>query len=93
MHRRFPGNGPLANPYDAFGTTLGLFDYRGNSTEYPFGVAVQTAGIYPFGSARVRIAMLGSGMHNVGDAGLEFYTINQNGSRVLVNDPTNSHGC
>ena len=47
-------------------------------------------GIYPIRLVWFRIAMLGSGMHNVGDAGLEFYTINQNGSRVLVNDPTNS---
>jgi hypothetical protein len=77
-----------ANPYDAFGATLGLFDYRGNSTEYPFGVVVQTAGIYPIRLVWFRIAQLFA--HNVGDAGLEFYTINQDGTRVLVNDPSNS---
>jgi hypothetical protein len=76
-----------ANPYEAFGTPLALFDYRGNSTEFPFGVAVQTAGIYPIRLVWFRIA---KPSNNVGDAGLEFYTINQDGSRVLVNDPTNS---
>ena len=72
-----------ANPYDALGTTLGLFDYRAIDTETTFGVAVQTAGIYPIRLVWYRV---GKGSNNSGDAGLEFYTINTDGSKSLVND-------
>ncbi|MGO8679216.1 MAG: LamG domain-containing protein [Limisphaerales bacterium] len=72
-----------ANPYDAMGTTLGLFDYRAISTETQFGVAVQTAGIYPI---RLVFFRVGQGADNNGDAGLEFYTIDAQGKKWLVGD-------
>ncbi len=69
-----------ANPYDALGTTLGLFDYRATATtETQFGVAVQQAGIYP-------VRLLWYRMTGGSAAGLEFYTINADGTKTLVND-------
>jgi hypothetical protein len=77
-----------ANPYDVLGgVTLGLFDFRAISTETQFGVAVQTAGIYPVRLVWYRVTQIAD---NSGDASLEFYTINSDGSKVLVNDSTNS---
>jgi len=72
-----------ANAYDATGTTLGLFDYRGISTETQFGVAVQTAGIYPVRLVFFRVA---TQPDNSGDASLEFYTIDAQGKKWLVGD-------
>ncbi len=72
-----------ANAYDAFGVTLGLFDYRGITKEITFGVAVQAAGLYPFRLVWFRV---GKGADNSGDAGLEFYTIDAQGNKILVND-------
>ncbi len=76
-----------SNPYDAFGTTLGLFDYRAITTETRFGVAVQTAGIYPVRLVWYRMT---KPSNNTGDAGLEFYTINADGSKSLVNDTSDT---
>ena len=72
-----------ANPYDVFGPTVGLFDYRAITTETRFGVAVQTAGIYPIRLVWFRV---GKGSNNSGDASLEFYTIDAQGNKILVND-------
>jgi hypothetical protein len=72
-----------ANPFDVFGTTIGLFDYRAITTETRFGVAVQTAGIYPI---RIVWNRVGKGSDNSGDASLEFYTIDAQGNKILVND-------
>ncbi len=72
-----------ANAYDPFGVTLGLFDYRGITTETQFGVAVQTAGIYPIRLVWYRVA---PGSDNTGNASLEFYTIDSLGNKILVND-------
>jgi hypothetical protein len=69
------------NAYNVFGTTIGLFDYRAITTETRFSVAVSTAGIYP-------IRLVWYRMTGGGDASLEFYTINTDGSKVLVNDTT-----
>jgi len=77
-----------ANPYDPFGTTLGLFDYRGNTKEITFGVSVQTAGIYPIRLTWYRMA---KGSNGAGDAGLELYTIATDGTKVLVNDTANAN--
>jgi hypothetical protein len=76
------------NPLDAFGTTLGLFDYRAITTETQFGIAVQTAGIYPIRLVWYRTA---KGSDNSGEASLEFYTIDAQGNKVLVNDTTNAN--
>jgi hypothetical protein len=72
-----------SNPYDAMGTTLGLFDYREITTENQFGVAVQTAGIYPVRLVFFRVT---TQPDNTGDAGLEFYTIDAQGKKWLVGD-------
>jgi hypothetical protein len=72
------------NPYDALGTTLGLFDFRAILTETRFGVAVQNAGIYPIRLVWYRMNKGSNGGN--GEASLEFYTINTDGSKVLVND-------
>jgi Concanavalin A-like lectin/glucanases superfamily len=72
-----------ANPYDVLGTTLGLFDYRGITTETKFGVAVQQAGIYP---VRLLWYRMTAAPDNIGNASLEFYTVNPDGTKVLVND-------
>lgn len=77
-----------ANPYDALGTTLGLFDYRAITTETQFGVAVQTAGIYP---VRLVWFRLTKAPDNSGDASLEFYTIASDGTKILVNDSKNAN--
>jgi hypothetical protein len=77
-----------SNAYDPLGVTLGLFDYRAVTTEQTFGVAVQTAGIYPVRLVWFRVA---KGSNNKGDAGLELYTIDQSGSRALVNDLSNTN--
>ncbi len=68
-----------ANPYDAFGTMAGLFDHRATAMETQFGVAVAKAGIYPIRLVWYCIT---------GNASLELYTINTDGSKVLVNDST-----
>lgn len=73
------------NPNDAFGTMVGLFDFRAITTETRFGVAVQTAGIYPVRLVWFRVA---KGSDNSGDASLEFYSIDSLGNKVLVNDTT-----
>ncbi len=73
-----------ANPYDALGTTLGLFDYRAITTETQFGVAVQQAGIYP-------VRLLWYRMTGGSSAGLEFYTVNADGTKTLVNDSSNAN--
>jgi hypothetical protein len=75
-----------ANAQDAFGTTLGLFDYRAITTPTRFGVAVQTAGIYPIRIVWYRVT---AQPDNSGDASLEFYTIDSLGNKVLVNDASN----
>ena len=77
-----------ANPQDAFGTPLGLWDYEAITTETQFPVSVQTAGIYP-----IRLAWFreGTGGDNTGDAGLEFYTVNADGSKTLVNDGSSTN--
>jgi hypothetical protein len=73
-----------ANPRDALGTMLGLFDYRAITTETTFGVAVQNAGIYPIRLVWYRVA---KGSDNgTSEASLEFYTIDNQGTKVLVND-------
>lgn len=68
-----------ANPYDAFGSALGLFDYRASIRETRFGVAVQSAGIYPVRLVWFRVAV-------GGNANFEFYTIDTQGTKLLVND-------
>jgi hypothetical protein len=77
-----------ANPYDAFGTPLALFDYRAITTANQFGVAVQAAGIYPIRIVWYRMSKLAS---NKGDASFEFYSINSDGTKVLVNDSTKAN--
>jgi len=77
-----------ANPLDAFGTTLGLFDYRAITTETRFGAAVQTAGIYPVRLTWFRTAKIAD---NSGDGSLEFYTIDSLGNKILVNDSTKAN--
>jgi hypothetical protein len=72
-----------SNPYDALGATVGLFDYRSITKETPFGVAVQTAGIYPIRLVWFRMT---KAPDNSGDASLEFYSVNSDGSKSLVND-------
>lgn len=74
-----------ANAHDAFGTMVGLFDYRAITAETRFGVAIQTAGIYPFRLVWFRTA---KGSNNNGDASLEFYSIDTQGNKTLVNDST-----
>ncbi len=76
-----------SNPYDALGTTLGIYDFRSIPKETQFGVAVQNAGIYP-----IRLVFFRQGAmadNGGGNAELEFYTVNKDGSKVLVNDPVN----
>jgi hypothetical protein len=75
-----------SNPNDVFGTLLGLFDNRGITHEIQFGVAVQTAGIYPIRLVWFRTA---KGANNSGDASFEFYTIDSLGKKILVNDASN----
>ena len=75
-----------SNPYDQFGVQLGLFDFPRITTETKFGVQVQTAGIYPVRLAFFRQTKIAD---NHGDASLEFYTINADGTKALVNDSTN----
>ena len=77
-----------ANPYDAFGTTLGLFDFRRIPTETQFGIAVQNAGIYPI---RLVFFRQGNMADNTGNAELEFYTVNKDGSKILVNDSSDTN--
>lgn len=72
------------NPYDAFGIALGLFDYRGSTMETRFGVSVQTAGIYPIRLVWFRVA-------GNGNANLEFYTIDTQGTKLLVNDASKAN--
>ncbi len=74
-----------SNPYDAFGTTLGIFDFRRVTTETQFGVAVQKAGLYPVRLVFFRQSDMAD---NNGTGSLEFYTINADGSPVAVNDDT-----
>jgi len=71
-----------ANPYDQFGTQLGIYDSRRINAETQFGVVAQTAGIYPVRLVFFRQKTMAD---NSGDAGLEFYTINSDGTSVLVN--------
>jgi hypothetical protein len=72
-----------SNPSDVFGTALGLFDHRAITTETRFNVVVPTAGIYP---ARLVWYRMTKAADNSGDASLELYTINADGSKSLVND-------
>jgi len=74
-----------ANPYDQFGTQLGIYDSRRINAETQFGFVAPTAGIYP-----VRLVFFRQGRmaDNSGDAALEFYTINSDGTPVLVNQAT-----
>ncbi|TMQ01488.1 MAG: hypothetical protein E6L09_03470 [Verrucomicrobia bacterium] len=73
-----------ANPYDTFGTELGIYDSRRISAETQFGVVAPTDGIYPIRLVFFRQSQMAD---NSGDAGLEFYTINSDGTSVLVNQP------
>jgi len=78
-----------ANAYDAFGTTLGIFDFRQTASETQFGVLVQNAGIYP-----IRLVFFRqTGLPNNGgsNAELEFYTVAKDASKILVNDSSKTN--
>ncbi len=69
-----------ANPKDAFGLGVGLFDYRAEGAhETQFGLAVTTAGLYP-------VRLVWFHMLDADNPNLEFYTIDAAGQRTLVND-------
>ena len=69
------------NPRDAFSPILGQFD-GGRSTENSvFSFIVETAGIYAF-----RIVWFQSG----GGGSMEFFSVMDDETRVLVNDPKNA---
>ncbi len=76
------------NPTDAFGKTLGIYDFRRTTTETRFGVAVAQAGLYP-----VRLVFFSQSLmaDNAGTRSLEFYTVDSSGTKTLVNDPSSTN--
>lgn len=73
------------NAHDALGITLGLFDYRSSTSETKFGVAVQTAGLYPVRLVFYRVTKIADNPSG-DDASLEFYSVDAQGNKWLVND-------
>jgi hypothetical protein len=79
-----------ANPKDRFATVLGQFDGGRGPTDTLMTFAVTNAGIYP-----IRLLWEnGNGELPGNGAGLEWFTVTTNGTKILVNDPsvTNTTG-
>jgi hypothetical protein len=79
------------NPRDRFSLLLGQFDGgRGQGSPTYFTIAVTNAGIYP-----LRLLWEnGNGELPGNGAGLEWFTVQTNGTKILINDPgaTNNSG-
>ncbi|PYK98318.1 MAG: hypothetical protein DME19_12980 [Verrucomicrobia bacterium] len=78
------------NPKDRFALNLGEYDGGRGPTDTPFYMVVQQAGIYPF---RL-IWENGDGELPGNGAGCEWFTVQPDGTKILINDPspTNTTG-
>ena len=66
---------------DVFGAVLGIYNGGRASADSPFTVQVPQAGVYPF-----RLVW----ENGTGDANLEWFLVQPDGTRALINDTTNS---
>lgn len=76
-----------SNPRDAFGITLGQYDFRRITAETTFNVKVTQDGLYP---VRLVFWRQGPMADNRGTGSLEFYTVASDGTKALVNDSLQS---
>ncbi|HVY68812.1 MAG TPA: hypothetical protein VHH73_02725, partial [Verrucomicrobiae bacterium] len=77
-----------ANPFDQFAaTTLGIYDYRSLVRETVFNVKVDQDGIYPVRLVLWRVTTFGDD----NNPSIEFYNVNSDGSKVLINDSTKAN--
>jgi PA domain len=77
------------NPSDRFARTLGFFDGGRGSADTTWIMAVTNAGIYP-----IRLLWENGNGEAGNGANLEWFMVNSNGTKVLINDPsvTNTTG-
>jgi len=68
------------NPKDRFGIVVGQYDGGRSAADSIFTIFVPKPGIYPF-----RLIW----WNGTGSAGIEWFTVQEDGTKVLLNDPTN----
>ncbi len=72
------------NPRDRFATVLGQYNGGRGSSDTTFNIVVNQAGIYPFRLAYEN----GAGEGNGNGANLEWFMVDSNGAKILINDPS-----
>jgi hypothetical protein len=75
------------NPRDRFATVLGQYNGGRGSSDTTFNIVVPAAGIYPIRLAYENGAGEGSG----NGANLEWFMVDTNGAKILINDPSSTN--